>query len=102
MAGTHHRTYRYRIAAKAICLTATANPNAVCWRDGLTLGEHQARWPGSCLRWTAGHTRAGSESWTPWLRVTERPPTGDWLAPEISRCNYANHRRPANPTSRRW
>lgn len=102
MSGQHHRTYRYRVTASAICAAAAANADAVCWRDGLTMAQHRDRWPGASLRWTCGHTRPGSQSWTPWLRVAERPPEGDWLAPEVSRCNYSNHRRPAQRTSRAW
>lgn len=105
VSGPHHRTWRYTRAAKAVRNAANANPNAVCWRDGNTLAEHQRRNPNRIITWHAGHTRPASTSWTPWLQVTKQPPPGDWLAPEASLCNQSSahtERRRSNRTSRPW
>jgi hypothetical protein len=100
MAGPHHRDARYVKWAKAIRAVANANRDAVCWRCGLTLAAHDGD-----QRWHAGHT-GERWNWRPWLNITERPPPGNWLAPEAQRCNQSaaakNRRRHRNPTSRQW
>lgn len=87
--GVHHKDRRYVLASQQLRNAANANPQAVCWRDGLTLTQHQARHPGRALKWTAGHTRQGSRAWQLWGHITTTPPDGDWLAPEVSCCNYS-------------
>ena len=90
MAGQpHHADRRYVVEARRLRTIAARNPNTVCWRDGLTLAQHQQRWPDAHLTWTAGHTIDGSQTWRPWHNTTTVPPPGDWLAPEVSRCNIA-------------
>ena len=103
---THHTDPRFVQWGARIRAAASATPAAVCWRDGLTLAEHERR-SGRRLTWTAGHTRSRSTTWRPWLRVTEQPPPGDWLAPEVSTCNYSTgaaegNRRRVRRASRRW
>jgi hypothetical protein len=96
MAGqAHHRGRRYVTESARIRALANANPNAVCWRCGLTLTAHPPHVNGKPQRWTAGHTVDGSRTWQPWRWVDVQPPPGDWLAPEGSRCNVAaeNDRR---------
>jgi len=98
-----HRRGTYQVASRQIRQAANANPLAICWRDGFTLAQHT----GDGLTWTAGHTIPGSPHARPWLEVTRRPPPGDWLAPEVSSCNYSAGARQvneskANPRSRRW
>ena len=65
---------------------AMLTPDALCWRDGLTLAQHTHV---TNPRWTAGHTLDASPWAQPWLNVTYLPPPGDWLAPEIHQCNYS-------------
>ena len=100
-AGTHLHT------ARKVCALAAANPDAVCWRDGLTLDQHPPHHDGKRPTWTGGHTIDGWVDPPPWVQVTRRPPPGPWIAPEASTCNYAagagrNETLRANPTSRRW
>jgi hypothetical protein len=104
----HHRDQRYRRWAATVRHEAAINPLSVCWRCGLTIGEHERRNPGRLITWTAGHTLDGSLTWLPWLNVERQPPEGgDYLAPEVSICNYSNgasygNGRRTNPTSRTW
>lgn len=104
--GAHHRDRRYVIASRTIRQAATLDPHAVCWRDGLTLAEHQQLYPNTRLHWTAGHTIRGSHTWQPWYGIRSTPPQGDWLAPEVSRCNYSHGATEGNaarePTSGWW
>lgn len=91
----HHRGRRYNAESARLRRLANANPNAICWRDGMTKAEHEQANPAGDNRWTAGHTVDGSTTWRTWAWVTEIPEPGDWLAPEIARCNIAaeNDRR---------
>ena len=102
----HHRG-THEVQARKVRDTANANPNAICWRDGLTLAQHPNHHDGTRPRWTAGHTIDGYRNAPAWLNVTHRPPSGPWLAPEASTCNYANgakrtNTQRANPQSRQW
>lgn len=102
-----HHSGRYHHDARKVRTAADATPLAICWRDGLTLAQHPPHHNGNQPRWTAGHTIDGAANARPWLRVTERPPAGPWLAPEASTCNYSNGARRtntqrANPQSRNW
>ncbi len=99
-----HKDRRYVKAARIIRLYANADPRAVCWRDGWTLAEHQAKYPDRNITWHAGHLIDGSTNWWPWFHVTIRPPEGDWLAPEASCCNIAagNDARHIEPTTETW
>jgi hypothetical protein len=103
MAGQpHHRDRRYVVLGQRVIDLANANPHAVCWRDGWTLEQHRVRFPGRRLKWHRGHTRKGSRTWQPWLNVTQQPPDGDWLAPEISACNIGHGNREREPHSEIW
>lgn len=86
MTATHHSNPRFRSASKAIRAAANANPLAVC-TCGLTLDQHGHGGNNKPQRWTAGHTRSGSNDWEVWTRITVPPPPGDWLTPQTSRCN---------------
>ena len=101
----HHTDPRYRRWSPLVRSAAAATPDAVCWRCGLTLAEHERR-AGRRLTWTAGHTVARSMTWRPWLDVTQVPPPGDWLAPEVSTCNYstgaADGNRRREPHTETW
>lgn len=102
-----HHSGDYATNRNMVCRIANANPAAVCWRDGLTLDQHPPHRNGDRPKWTGGHTVDGDPRARPWLRVTQRPPAGSWIAPEASTCNYSNGARRtnklrANPTSRRW
>lgn len=83
----HHRG-RYPTVAAWLRRVAAADPRAVCWRDGLRLDQHPHHQGKAKPRWTAGHTIDGSTTWRVWTKVTEVPPPGDWLAPEVSGCNF--------------
>lgn len=85
----HHRDARYQRYAPQVTAAAKANPRAVCAHCGLTYADHPPGANGKPQRWHAGHTRPGSLTWQPWLDVERKPPTGDWLAPMLSRCNIA-------------
>ena len=98
--GLHHHDERYQRWGRQLRAAATADPSAVCWRGGHTMQVHQQLHPGRRLTWTAGHTQQGSITWQPWTAITAVPPAGDWLAPEVSSCNYKHNQRRANPTSR--
>lgn len=80
----------YRHRAAAVRRAAYANPDARCWRCGLTLAEAQASDPR--VAWQAGH-------------VVDSEVNG-LLRPEHSNCNasagasYGNARR--EPRSQRW
>jgi len=98
-----HHSGHYQTLAKRVVNAARANPNAVCWRDGLPLDHHQPHHNGKPATWTAGHTVDGNNAATPWYNVTQRPPLpGNWLAPEASTCNYSHGNNKTNPNSRRW
>lgn len=106
MTGSHHRG-RYTAYRKQLMQLAAVTPDAVCWRDGLTLAQHPPHRDGTPAKWTAGHTVDGDPHAMPWLHPTRQPPAGSWLALEASTCNYANGARRtnkfrANPQSRRW
>ena len=94
-----HRGRRYVTLGQLVVNAARTNPNAVCWRDGLTMRQHQMRHPGRHLDWQRGHTIKGSRTWQPWLDVTRQPPPGDWLAPEVSTCNIGAGNREREPSS---
>ncbi len=99
-----HKGRRYAKAARIIKLYCDADPNAICWRDGLTMAQHRDLYPDRKLTWTAGHMVKGSDSWWPWFHVTIQPTPGDWLAPEVSTCNIIaeNEHRRADPHTERW
>ena len=99
MAARHHRGNRYVVLGGLVVTLAKSNPNAVCWRDGMTLAQHRIRYPGRRLIWQRGHTIPKSETWQPWTDVTRRPPPGDWLAPEMSTCNIGHGNREREPSS---
>jgi hypothetical protein len=87
--GAHHRG-SYARRARLVRTVAEADPLAVCWRDGLTLGQHHRRRRDDAPpTWTAGHTVDGAVNAPPWLQVRRCPPPGSWLAPEVSTCNYS-------------
>jgi hypothetical protein len=79
----HHRG-SYHVTSRRMNAAANADPNATCWRDGLTLAQHP---PGT--HWTCGHVD------NPAL-YAQHPSTharmidGRLCAPEVSRCNYSN------------
>ena len=105
MKPAHHRGSFANDGAK-VRAAANATPLAVCWRDGHTLAAHPPHRNGDPPKWEAGHTIDGAAG-PPWLRVTERPPPGAWLAPEASTCNRSNgahrtNRFRANPQSQNW
>lgn len=107
MAARHHRGKTYEAGGALVIAAAKANPLAVCWRDGRTLDQHPAARDGTRPTWTRGHTIDGDLNPRLWLRVTERPPPGSWLAPEASCCNYAagakrTNRWRGNPQSEQW
>lgn len=85
----HHRDRRYVSDGRKLIALAKANPHAVCARCGKTIAEHPPHHTGKRAHWTRGHTINGSTTWTVWWDVTRRPPPGDWLAAEISTCNYS-------------
>ena len=106
MKAAHHRG-SYQATRDAVVNRANANPNAICWRDGLTLAQHPPHRTGKPATWTGGHTIDGWADAPAWLNVTRRPPAGAWIAPEASTCNAAagasrNNALKANPQSRRW
>lgn len=104
--GAHHKGRRYTLASKAIRDAANANPQTLCWYCRDTMTAHHQRWPTARLRWTAGHTRDGSTTWTPWMQVSTLPPPGDWLAPQCSKTNYGTGATLGNtqrePHSENW
>lgn len=72
--GEHHRGSFDR-RAKRVRDAANADADTRCWRDGLTLAEHEPHRDGTPARWTAGH-------------VIDSDPTSP-LMPEASTCNFA-------------
>ena len=80
----------YHVLSRMVRRCAETTPSAVCWRCGRTLNEHEAHKNGAAPRWTCGHTIDGSCAALPWLDVSAVPPDGDWLAPEVSTCNFAS------------
>lgn len=102
-----HHSGTYQVVGERIRASAKANPRAICWRDGLTLDQHPAHADGSRPYWTAGHTVAGYRDAPGWYAVTQRPPSGPWLAAEASTCNYSagarhTNKLRANPHSETW
>ena len=101
-AGTHN------VQAQRVRDAARANPQAVCWRDGLTLTQHPSHGhTGKPNDWTAGHTIDGYPNPPTWLDVERVPPPGAWLAPEVTCCNYSHGARRTNgwrnnPRSADW
>src|SRR5690554_1115702 len=88
MAGQpHHKGRRYTRTAAQLRQAANRNPDAICWRCGLTRQQHLERWPDRHHAWHAGHTLDGSTTWQPWTSITQQPPPGDWLAIEDAYCN---------------
>ena len=102
-----HHAGTHEVVARKVCATAKANPNAVCWRDGLTLDQHAPHHDGTPAYWTGGHTVDGYPNAPAWLDVTRKPPPGPWIAPEASTENYAHganktNKLRTNPHSRPW
>jgi hypothetical protein len=70
----HHRG-THQVRARRVTDQAKADPNAQCWRCGLTLSAHPSHRDGRPPFWTAGHIIDG---------LKDGP-----LAPEASVCNFA-------------
>lgn len=91
----HSGTYQVR-AARLVTLAYARDAAAAlgeceptrCWRDGLTLAEHEPHRNGKRPWWTAGHTRDSDPS---------AP-----LAPEASTCNFAEGARHGHRLHRRF
>jgi hypothetical protein len=79
----HHRKPKYVQGSAIVRRRANHDPLTVCWRCGRTRNQHD--WDAG--PWQAGHTIDGSETWAIWTNTHTMPPPGDWLAPEIRRCN---------------
>jgi hypothetical protein len=101
--GPHHSGTFNRRSAQ-LNRQATANPNTICWRDGLTLAQHPAHKTGTPARWTTGHIdnldlaqRNGAR-----IHIIDGRP----CAHEASTCNYstgaADGNRAREPHTERW
>lgn len=95
----HHSGPRYTKAAAWIRDTCNADPHAVC-RCGLTRNQHPPGANGKPQTWTAGHGIDGSTTWQLWTNTRQPAPPGDWLAPEMSRCNMQRGKQRADTNAR--
>jgi len=86
MSQPHHRDPRFIRWGRLVRDAANADPNTRCWRCGRRLTDHPPHKTGAAPTWHAGHTIDGQLG-RPWLKVTEPPPEGPWLAAEASTCN---------------
>lgn len=101
--GPHH-SGSFNKRSQALNRAATANPNTICWRDGLTLAAHPPHHTGTPARWTTGHIdnldQAHRNS-AVIIYIDGRP-----CAHEASTCNYsigaATGNRQREPHSERW
>ena len=88
----------YRRLAPLVVRRAQANPDARCWRDGLTLAEHRPHRNGRPATWTAGHIIDGKPDHE--LTIAD-------LAAEASTCNYSagasyGNRQRTEPCTADW
>jgi hypothetical protein len=109
-----HHSGTHEVASRKVRAVANANPLTLCWRCHRRIDQHVDHHNGKPPRWTAGHTVTASTTAQPWLTPMisvadcEQAAAGDWLAPEISTCNYGarhDHNQPATPmivTTRDW
>lgn len=84
----HHSTPAYLNARRWI-QGHVSDPLTLCQRCGKVAAQHGPQRSGRAQHWQAGHSIAGSMTWRLWTDVTSIAPDGDWLWPEMSRCNVA-------------
>jgi hypothetical protein len=89
MANAAHHSSRAYLQGRGVLQALTRNPLTLCQRCGKVAAEHKPQRSGKAQHWQAGHSIAGSTTWTVWQDVTALAPDGDWLWPEQSRCNVA-------------
>ena len=83
----YHTGRRYKQARAWIQQAAGANPRTLCQKCGRTADQHDTHRNGRAQHWQAGHSINGSTTWQLWTDIEHIAPPGDWLAPEMSRCN---------------
>jgi hypothetical protein len=89
MANTAHHSSRAYLQGRGRLQALARNPATLCQRCGKPALAHKPQQSGKPQHWQAGHSIAGSTTWRLWLNVETLAPSGDWLWPEMSRCNVA-------------